>query len=178
MKKILLVMLILTLGILMFGCADKKVQNDAADKKAVESLVKTFGQRLQNVPLLGTPDVVKKSMQESYGGLVSQALLTKWINDPRNAPGRLTSSPWPDRIEILSTNTISDTEYQVKGEIIEITSVEKEKGEGYAAKRPITLGVKKINNKWIIDDVILGAYENSNAIVYKNTDYDKTLFIF
>lgn len=79
-------------------------------------------------------------MQENYGDYVSPALLAKWLNDPLNAPGRLTSSPWPDRIEILSIEPLSEYAYEVEGEIIEITSVEKASG-GVAAKRPITFVV-------------------------------------
>ncbi|MHB8280613.1 MAG: hypothetical protein ACYDIA_23660 [Candidatus Humimicrobiaceae bacterium] len=107
-------------------------------------------------------------MQENYGNLVSQALIKEWINDPPNAPGRLTSSPWPDRIEILSTEKLSEDTYEVKGEIIEITSVEKMSG-GVAAKRPITLALKKIENSWLIDDVTLGAYEETSSTVHEQT---------
>ncbi|GEM_PF-5256855 len=48
------------------------------------------------------------------------------------------SSPWPDRIEIQSIKKLPEQGYEVRGEIIEITSEEKVKG-GFAAKQPITL---------------------------------------
>ena len=139
-------------------------------KEAVVSTVEGFGSKLQTVSLLAPKDIVEKSMQENYGNLVSQALIEEWISDPLNALGRRTSSPWPDRIEILSIEKLSEDAYEVKGEIIEITSVEKLSG-GVAAKRAITLAVKKIENRWLIDDVTLGAYEDPNSIVYKNTQY-------
>ena len=78
--------------------------------------------------------------------------------DPRNDPGRLTSSPWPDRIEIWAVEKSSVNEYKVDGEIIEVTSTEKAEG-GIAAKKPITLAVKKIDNRWLINDVKLGEYK-------------------
>lgn len=172
MKKTLVLALILLLSISLFGCTNvgnepqpKEEQNKPVlqqtgemDEKAVANLVEDFGKKLQMVSLLAPKDIVEKSMRENYGDFVSQALLEEWISNPLNAPGRLTSSPWPDRIEIQDIKKSSENSYEAKGEIIEITSLEKEKG-GVAAKRPITLTVKKTDNRWLIDDVTLGAYE-------------------
>lgn len=109
-------------------------------------------------------------MRENYGDYISPKLLAKWIDDPLNAPGKLTSSPWPDRIRILDVEKNSNDAYEVKGEIIEITSVGKTRGD-VAAKRPITLVVRKIGNRWLIDAAALGVYETANSIVYTNTQY-------
>ncbi|MBZ2174265.1 copper amine oxidase N-terminal domain-containing protein [Schnuerera sp. xch1] len=136
----------------------------------VENLVKDFGKKLQMVSLLAPKDIVVKSIEENYGEFVSSTLLEKWKNDPENAPGRLTSSPWPDRIEVLDTEKVSEDEYQVKGEIIEVTSIEKENG-GAAAKQPITISAIKDNNRWVIDEIAIGDFEESNSIVYKNAEY-------
>jgi hypothetical protein len=171
MKRFLIIALVLILSISLFGCVSNRNENtDESDKAVVAKLVEDFGSKLQLVSLLAPVDVVKKSMQDNYGNFVSPALLAKWESNLQDAPGRLTSSPWPDRIEILSNEKLSDNIYEVKGEIIEITSTEKETG-GVAAKRPITLTVKKIGNQWLIDDVILGAYEVADSIVYNNTQY-------
>lgn len=157
MRKTLLFVLALLLSVFIVGCTsgrsavqpskeayniEEPQQTDEVDRKAVESLVESFGKKLQMVSLQSPKEILEKSMQENYGDLVSQELLTEWINDPLNAPGRLTSSPWPDRIEILNVEKSSENAYEVKGEIIEITSTEKESG-GIAAKRPITLVIKK-----------------------------------
>ena len=148
----------------------KKNQEFINENEVVSSIAKDFGSKLQTVSLLAPKDIVAKSMQESYGNLVSQALIEKWISDPLKAPGRLTSSPWPDRINILDIAKSSKDMYEVKGEIIEITSVEKANG-GVAAKRPITLVVKKNESHWLIDDVTLGTYKETDSIVYENTQY-------
>ncbi|WP_082789099.1 S-layer homology domain-containing protein [Desulfolucanica intricata] len=140
------------------------------DKVSVESLVEDFGRKLQAVSLQAPVDIVSKSMEENYGDFVSPELLAKWQNNPQNAPGRILSSPWPDRIEILSLDKLSGDAYEVKGEIIEITSTEKVRG-GVAAKLPITLEVKNIDNRWIIDDVTLGVYQETDSIVYRNSQY-------
>lgn len=192
MKRILLLSIMLLLSFSLFGCSTNESKNqqnkdiqqqqepkqtDEMNEKAVSNVVEEFGKKLQAVSLLSPPDLLAKSMEESYGNLVSPELLAKWKNDPQNAPGRMVSSPWPDRIEIASIGKSSESEYVVKGEIIEITSTETEESE-IAAKQPITLFVRNINNNWLIDDVTLGGYDNPESneanidgIVYQNTEY-------
>ena len=173
MKKILvfIIAFIFTASFFSYKIGATKIsQVNNADTKTVTNLVKSFGSKLQNFSLLASKDVIEKEMKKNYGVLVTPKLLSKWIVDPLSAPGRLTSSPWPDRIEVKTVNEISSNEYEVKGEIIEITSVEKVNG-GYAAKRPVTLKVKKADNQWLINEVSLGAYERLNLLEYKNTRY-------
>ncbi|HYE11610.1 MAG TPA: hypothetical protein VEF53_15710 [Patescibacteria group bacterium] len=175
MKKTFLLIQILLLSISMFGCVNKEnvelpkdtpQQTDESDKAAIVSLVEEFGKKLQIVSLQAPKDKVNESIQENYSNFVSPALLSEWMKNPEKAPGRLTSSPWPDRIEIISTEILSENAYEVKGEIIEVTNT----GE-IAAKRPITLQVEKFENKWLINAVALGSYEKSDSIVYQNTEY-------
>ena len=188
MKRVLLFALIMLLSISILGCLEESTDNrvneqlqqvggtdqaaksEDTDIQAVASVVENFGKQLQMVSLLAPTDILAASMQEYYSEYVSQALINEWIQDPLNAPGRLTSSPWPDRIEIDSIEKISETAYEVKGNIIEITSVEQESG-GVAAKRPITLTVKLIDNCWLIDAVTLGEDEDASSIVYENNEY-------
>lgn len=140
------------------------------DEIAVRNLVKEFGKSLQMVSLLSPKELLDKSMQENYGSLVSPDLISQWQSDPKNAPGRTVSSPWPDRIEILTVNKSLENTYYVKGDIVEITSVEKENG-GAAARRPVTLAVEKAGDHWLITFVTLGEYEDKNQIVYENMQY-------
>lgn len=177
MKKIVLSVFVLLFGLLSFGCAakDLPVMEDAeqaneSNEAAVRSLVETFGSKLQLVSLLA-PDV-RESMEKNYGDYVTPSLLEKWQNDPENAPGRLTSSPWPDRIEILSVERETADTYQVTGNIVEVTSAEQ--SGGAASKRPITLEVKRIGNRWFIDDVTLGTAAATGAVTYENTTYGFT----
>ncbi|KUO76422.1 MAG: hypothetical protein APF81_23550 [Desulfosporosinus sp. BRH_c37] len=115
-------------------------------------------------------DYVNKSIQENYGNLVSPDLLSAWQKDLQDVPGRVVSSPWPDRIEVLSIKKSSQSEYEVKGEILELTSVEMQ-NDGVATKRPIDLSVGKVENRWLITAVQLGAYEETDPKVYQNTQY-------
>lgn len=169
MKKILLFAFILMLSISLLGCTSTIVGNepqqigeaDKTDETAVVKVVEDFGKKLQLVSLLAPKDILEKSMKENYSEFVSQELIAKWVSEPLNAPSRLTSSPWPDRIEILDTKKLQENAYQVNGEIIEIANAG-DSGSKIAAKRPITLVLKKAGNSWLIHEVTLGDYEEAN----------------
>lgn len=174
MKKKIALAISLVLSVSLIGCniaykntelIDKnQVQEDIhkedeIDKEKIISLIKDFGSKLQMVSLLSPKDALEESMNENYGKFVTQELIDKWLNDPESGPGRLVSSPWPDRIEIQSIDKLSEDKYEVKGEIIEITSMNKE-DEKFAVSRLVSLIVKKIDNKWLIQDLTLGEYNN------------------
>lgn len=180
MRKIVLLVLVLLLSASLAGCTasniqnqvnDTSLQNDAIDQQAVMTQVVDFGKKLSMVSLQAPTDIVAKSIQENYGAYVSTTLMDAWVKDPSRAPGRLTSSPWPDRIEVLNSTKVSVDTYEVKGEIIEITSQETING-GAVSKHPITLVVKKIDNRWLIDAVrVSGDPMVNDAITYLNTQY-------
>lgn len=136
-----------------------------SDIAAVVKMVEQFGSKLKNVSLLAPEDVVKKSIQENYGDLVSPALLSQWQNDLVNAPGRVSSSPWPERIEILDLEKAGDLKYEIKGDIIKMTSVEMVNG-GEAGKKPVVLTAEKIADRWLIT-----GYAYDGGLVYSNTQY-------
>lgn len=124
-------------------------------EEAVVRLVESFGRRLRNVPLQAPRHTLAQCMVEQYGDFVAPPLLAKWIDNPLDAPGRLVSSPWPDRIEINGVHAVSQNAWAVQGFIVELTSEEHEP----AARRPITLVVtKQKGGRWLIDTVILGDY--------------------
>lgn len=128
------------------------------DEEETVKLVEDFGKTLKNVSLLAPRDVIIQAIQDNYSPYVTDELIQKWLNHPRMAPGRTTSSPWPDRIEITEIQRISEDEYSVKGRIAEVTSTEAESG-GAAAYRPVELIVRKVGNKWMIDKISVGNYE-------------------
>lgn len=176
MKKFIYLLLLLSIS--LFGCIGKeslnedqpdKEQSPAETNESVEefivSLVEKFGNKLQNVSLLEPQTELEKSMKENYGGIVSLELIEQWLKDPQKAPGRLTSSPWPDRVDITDIQKQSDNKYSVKGEIVEVTSTE------VADRRPIQLFVEKVGEQWIITDVKINQGENGDSIVYENNQY-------
>ncbi|MTI47093.1 hypothetical protein [Sporosalibacterium faouarense] len=189
MKKVLLYTIILGFTVSLLGCTiernsaqsnkemsqqenlkqDNRNDDMKNEEKEIENLVKAFGSQLQKVSLLAPRELVEKSIKENYGDFVSSTLLETWIEKPEDAPGRVTSSPWPDRIEISNIEQLSQGLYKVKGQIIEITSTEAVSG-GIAASRPITLMVEKIDGNWLINSIVLGEY-NNDTIVYINEEY-------
>lgn len=124
----------------------------------VIKLVEEFGGTLKNISLLAPRDEVIKAIEDNYSPFVTEKLLRKWINNPRDAPGRISSSPWPERIEVSEVERLSDGEYYVKGKIIEVTSTEAESG-GAAAARAVELIVRKVGNSWLIDEMTIDKYE-------------------
>jgi len=140
------------------------------DVEAVQTLVEGFGKKLQMVSLTAPNDMVAASIAENYGDYITSELLQKWQAVPQSAPGRLVSSPWPERIEILRSERGGANYYTIYGEVIEVTSVELGSG-GAASKRPITLTVQKINGRWLISNVTMGEYVKQEAVVYEDTSY-------
>lgn len=84
----------------------------------VRSLVYGFGDQLRMVPLLGEAETVSKDMDTYYAFYVRPDLLTTWKSQPRTAPGRLTSSPFPDRVEIQSLALNADGTYTVNATVV------------------------------------------------------------
>jgi hypothetical protein len=177
MKKLLSVILLLSIP--LFGCTngesagqsqgndETKVTNSSEDEeKVVVDIVEKFGHNLQDVSLMGSQEEVKKSMQEHYGETVSPHLIEQWLTDPLKAPGRLTSSPWPDRIDIEMTEKESDHVYAIEGKIVERTNIEQTVNE-----TPIHLVVEKMGDHWLINEVTVGEAEQGDSLVYTNEEY-------
>jgi hypothetical protein len=142
MKTIFLALLI----VLLVACAAPQAST-SADEAAVRSVVEGFGQHLKNVSLLS--DTASFQIIQEYQAYVAPELLALWATDPAHAPGRLTSSPWPDRIEIVSVESQGEGTYLVHGTVIEITSQEEVSG-GIAAQYFVDITVKKIGESWLI----------------------------
>lgn len=107
----------------LVACAPPAATTDvAADEADIRALVQIFGSRLQNVALLA-PDAAQQ-IEDQYSEFVTPELLAGWIADPATAPGRVTSSPWPDRIEVDAIHFISPGLYHLTVRVIEITSTE------------------------------------------------------
>ena len=147
------------------------MQDVISDEEQVRELVEEFGKQLQHVSLLAPKDQLEESLREHYSGLVSDDLIERWLDEPANAPGRLVSSPWPDRIEISSVSKSSETAYEVQGAIIEITSEEANNG-GAAVERPVTLRVEQSGDRWLIVEVVFDDdHSKAEEVAYTNDLY-------
>lgn len=128
------------------------------DETLVREVVARFGEQLQKVSLLAPDDTIRESIREYYSDLLTPTLLQQWLENPRSAPGRWTSSPWPKRIDIESMQRTDKDAFAVQGKIIEVTSADKKSG-AVAAKRAIMLKVIRLEGRWLIDQVKLGDNE-------------------
>ncbi len=115
--------------------------------KPVE-VVTEFSTHLKQVSLMAPPDVVAKAMDEEYAAFVLPETLEAWKQNPQSAPGRLTSSPWPDHIEI-STSTPTETGYRVDGVIVELTNDTAANG-GRTSSYAVTVLLEKRAGEWKI----------------------------
>ncbi|MGE5179737.1 MAG: hypothetical protein ACM3PF_11670 [Bacteroidota bacterium] len=122
-----------------------------ADSVAVRNVVLDFGNRMKLVPLLAPDSAAAAAIRRQYGTLVAPELVRSWTRDPRKAPGRLTSSPWPDRIEIQNIARKSARVFLVDGLIAERTSA------GAAPPVPVRLAVWKTTGAWRITEYDQGS---------------------
>ena len=120
----------------------------------VRAVVTDFGTKLQTVSISGPAATAAAAIAANYGSDVAPSLLASWEADPANAPGRVTSSPWPDRIEIGSVAQNPDGSYAVAGDVIEVTSAQAQGGVNDSY--PINLTVSNVNGAWLITDVTVG----------------------
>src|SRR5690606_30695861 len=122
---------------------------------AVRSVVEAFGRQPRQVTRLAPMDQARQALEDHNAPYVTEELLAAGRSDPRSAPGRTVSSPWPDRIEIESAALLPGGTYRVDGRVIEVTSGEHGRDEA-AATRPITLILRLVDERWLIDQVTLG----------------------
>ena len=136
--------------------APAEATGDAKDEQDVRVLVENFGKVLKNVSLLAPDADIIKSMEANYAEYVTPDLLANWEANPSvRAAGRLTSSPWPDCIEISSVEKSADGSYSVTGTLIEVTSAEAQSGS-VASTRSVEIKAVLSGGKWLISECFFG----------------------
>lgn len=155
---VLLVVVVFVAGVFFWNFVNPKTIK-RAEKEEVTALVENFGSKLKEVSLSALGEIVSQEIEEIYTPFVSSTFLLNLTNDPTRAPGRDVSSPWPEKIEIISMEKLDSHTIQVKGKIILMTSVEVAQG-GNAGETPIVLWVRNTNARgaWLIDQLSYGEY--------------------
>ncbi len=128
-----------------------------ADDAEVRRVVTEFGIKLQAVSLLASTENRKAAMDAAYSQYVAPELLAKWYPAGADVFGRNTSSPWPERIEIVEVKPVAGN-FLVEGNVIEVTSKEAGTGKSAAAVYPVTLALEKREGNWTIVKAEKGAY--------------------
>jgi hypothetical protein len=124
------------------------------EERAVREVVKRFGERLNSVnPQAAYDDtVIARHIRVAYGAFVTPALLESWTKNPRNAPGSVVSSPWPEEIELLEAQQVEEGLFRVEGDVIYMSSAEIAQG-GVAGRERVVLSVRKgRDGTWRISD--------------------------
>jgi hypothetical protein len=124
---------------------------DIANDSSIRTVVTQFGTTMQKVSL-SAPDAVQQ-IGNAYSPYASEALVNKWKQQKEFAPGRGTSSPYPDHIDIISLEKAPNNTYLVKANVIEMTST------GIAGQFPLTLTMGKAQNQWVITSYEPGPYQ-------------------
>lgn len=158
----LLVILATALFIFKTPAADNGSASNAEDTE-IRALVTGFGTKMQMVSLLASTAERQAAMQEHYSAYVAPELLAEWYPEgAEGALGRYSSSPWPERIEIVSVVPRASGKafesYQVEGNVIEVTNEQAGAGKEAAAVYPVSLTVEKRGGGWLITRSIKGAY--------------------
>lgn len=130
----------------------------------VRHTVESFGDVLKNVPLSAEPAITSQTIEENYLEYLTPQLRDQWTRNPNQALGRLTSSPWPERIDVETiTKTTDETfgeAYLVKANIVYMTSEEMAHG-GDAGRDSVTftlvpkLWSSRMPQGWAISNVQL-----------------------
>lgn len=115
---------------------------EAKQEGDVRTLVAAFGNHLNSVSLL-MPEAGQE-IAIAYGPYVTPELLNAWIAEPLSAPGRATSSPWPDHIEVDSVAVNVRGDYDVTGRVVLMDSV------GHAGYIPVSLTVSDSSGSFLI----------------------------
>ncbi len=152
----------------------------------VRATVTAFGSKLKNISLLQDKTALQSQFAQEYGNLLTSDLLSQWQNDPSLAIGRKVSSPWPEKIDIVSLSKQNENMYVIEGNVIEVTSTNINSTllnpEGVY---PVTLTLIKQNNKWLISSITKGSYSElpkriiikgeSECLPHKDTSGPQTM---
>lgn len=115
---------------------------DGQHEGDVRTTVAQFGNHLNSVSVL-SPSAAE-DIQKAYAPFVSPELLAAWVANPMTAPGRISSSPWPDHIEVDTVTMSEDGTYEVLGRVMLKTST------GDAGIIPVSLTVENRESGYVI----------------------------
>jgi hypothetical protein len=135
--------------------ADTGSVSSNAEETQVRSVVTEFGTKLQTVSLLASTTARKAAMEANYAAYVAPELITAWAPEGAEALGRYTSSPWPEKIDIVEVRQ-EGGRFVVESNVIEV--VNSGATTEAAAVYPVTLTLEQRNGQWLITDMKKGSY--------------------
>ncbi len=127
---------------------------------AARSTVTSFGLMEQRVQLLA-PEA-SSTIATSYGPYVAQPLLARWQADPSSAPGRVTSSPWPDHIVVGDIRYTTEG-FEITGMLVLMSNEAVAHGSTYGSD-PVLIDLAKHDGRWLITN-----YEDQSQAAASST---------
>ncbi|MGC9125474.1 MAG: hypothetical protein ACP5GW_05045, partial [Caldisericaceae bacterium] len=190
-KKILILIVVIFLAAILTSIFFYRFYGISGNEKdEIKNVVEDFGTKLKTVNLNNPKEIASAKIRDEYYGFLTPGLLIEWMDDPGKALGSATSTPWPEKIEVISIKKLDFFEFysstvEVKGYIDWFASPGKEPFK----REPIVLILKRYlqpiesgNPKYtfLIDNVWHGdyAFYDRNAllkIVRKAFPHDKEL---
>lgn len=150
-------LVVLAIGAFYLSARVSQAPLSDEEDTTIRAMVTEFGTKLQMVPLLAPTAQRKAAMELYYAPYVALELLAAWAPEASvTALGRYSSSPWPERIEIVSVQKVSPTTYQVEGNVIEVATYAS--STPVAAVYPVGLTIKKEGPNYRITAARKGAY--------------------
>lgn len=125
---------------------------------AVRAMLTEFGTKLRFVSLLAPSDVRRAAMEEYYGPYLTSDLLAAWSPEDAEALGRYTSSPSPERIDIIEVRKTSPDTYIVDANVIETVMTSASSSPEVAGVYPVTFKVRREGGTYRIAAATKGAY--------------------
>ena len=122
---------------------------EANERNAVRTLVTEFGKRVREVAVLAPKAIAAKEMDDAYSAFVAPELLAAWKADPQRAPGKRTSSPSPERIDVSLIAADRRGGFVVTGKLILLTAQERRDG-GIFQANPVVIKVAQQRGRWVI----------------------------
>lgn len=171
-----LVLFLVLAGAYLISVTPFQVDQEAAVRRTVEE----FGQQLKDVSLLAPAEDLAIALQANYSPYVVESLINVWLSDPMRAPGRLTSSPWPERIDIRTITKESDTRFRVEGDIVEVTNEGGGIGEPptEALRRPISITVELMSGDWKIIQFSMAPAPNEGQWLRSQPNAQEITFMY
>lgn len=136
--------------------ASQSVSSPVTDP-TVQQTVEAFGTKLQKVSLLAPASELKTALEREYAPYVSAQLISQWEANPGQALGRTTSSPWPDRIQVHTTEQQPDGSYLVRGVVVDVATGPSG-GADIVGTYPLTLHLARTGDAWLITSAEKGDY--------------------
>lgn len=138
---------------------DTEVLEPGKTRGEVRDQVVAFGNQLKNVSLVAPS--AASDIEQQYSPYVSRSLLSTWTSHPNSAPGRQTSSPWPDHIDIIDIERSLANQYDVRGMLVYKTSEDLANGD--AGSENLALTVISEEGVWKIDSYTMIRENEPNA---------------